>query len=57
MSDTQEIPTVASEKRRTGLAYFFVRLVKEKPLGAFFGMIVLLFLLTGIMLISIRSKS
>ena len=48
MSDTQEIPTVASEKRRTGLAYFFVRLVKEKPLGAFFGMIVLLFLLTGI---------
>mgnify|MGYP000961357501 CR=1 FL=1 len=48
MSDTQEIPTVASEKRHTGLANFFVRLVKEKPLGAFSGMIVLLFILVAV---------
>lgn len=37
-----------TEKRRGALADFFLRLVKEKPLGAFGGVITLLFLLTAI---------
>ncbi len=35
-------------KRQGRLAHFFVRLLKEKPLGAFSGMIVLLFILVAI---------
>ena len=39
---------VAEGKRRSKLAEFFIRLVKEKPLGTVGGVITLLLLLTGI---------
>ncbi|GAI79496.1 unnamed protein product, partial [marine sediment metagenome] len=39
---------VAERKRHSWLVGFFIRLVKEKPLGAVGGIITLLFLLTGI---------
>ena len=38
----------AASKRRSALADFFIRLVKEKPLGTLGGVIVLIMLLTGI---------
>ena len=43
MSDATRIPSVASEpKRRAGLADFFVRLWREKPLGTACGIIILI---------------
>ena len=49
MSDAKGIPPAVSEpKRRTGAAYFFVRLAKEKPLGAASGIIVLILILVAI---------
>ena len=49
MSDTTGIPSGVSEpKRRAGVADFFIRLVKEKPLGTACGMIVLLLILVTI---------
>ena len=39
---------MSEARRRSRLAHFFVRLLKEKPLGAFSGMIVLLFILVAI---------
>lgn len=39
---------IAEEKKRRPLVDFFVRLVKEKPLGTFGGVVTLLFLLTAI---------
>ncbi|MBA7565766.1 Glutathione transport system permease protein GsiD [subsurface metagenome] len=39
---------VAGRKRRSKLAEFFIRLVREKPLGTIGGVITLLLLLTGI---------
>lgn len=50
MSDTTDkLPEAEVEpRRRSPLADFFIRLVKEKPLGTFGGVIVLLLLLTAI---------
>ena len=49
MSDAKGIPPAVNEpKRRTGAAYFFVRLAKEKPLGAASGIIVLILILVAI---------
>ena len=49
MSDAKGIPPAVSEpKRRSGAAYFFVRLAKEKPLGAASGIIVLILILVAI---------
>ena len=49
MSNEIEIPSAASEpKRRAGLAYFFVRLVKEKPLGTACGIIILILIFVAI---------
>ena len=49
MSDAKGIrPAVSEPKRRTGAAYFFVSLVKEKPLGTISGIIVLIFIFVAI---------
>ena len=49
MSDATGIPSPVSEpKRRKGLADFFIRLVKEKPLGTACGVIILLLILVAI---------
>ena len=49
MSDATGIPLpVIEPKRRSRLADFFIRLVREKPLGTFCGMIVLLFIVVAI---------
>ncbi len=49
MSDVKGIPPASSEKkRRTGAAYFFVRLATEKPLGAASGIVVLILILVAI---------
>ena len=49
MSDETAIPSVESEpKRHASLADFFVRLVKEKPLGTACGIIMLIFILVAI---------
>ena len=49
MSQLSEIPLQEAErKRRPRLADFFVRLVREKPLGLFGGVIVLILLFLGI---------
>ena len=49
MSDATGIPSVEiAPKRRSRLAEFFGRLVREKPLGTFCGIIVLLFILVAI---------
>ncbi len=49
MSDAIGIASVEiAPKRRSRLADFFTRLVKEKPLGTFCGIIVLLFILVAI---------
>ena len=49
MSDPIGILSAVSEpKRRSRLADFFIRLVREKPLGTFCGMIVLLFIVVAI---------
>ncbi len=49
MSQLREIPLQEAErKRRPRLAEFFVRLVREKPLGLFGGVIVLILLFLGI---------
>ena len=49
MSDAKGIPPAVSEpKRRSGAAYFFVRLAKEKPLGTASGIIVLILILVAI---------
>ena len=49
MSDVKGIPPASSEKkRRTGAAYFVVRLATEKPLGAASGIVVLILILVAI---------
>ena len=49
MNDTLEIsPEIKEPKQHARLVVFLTRLVKEKPLGFIGGIIVLLFLLTGI---------
>ena len=49
MSDATGIPLAVSEpKRRTGLADFFSRLFKEKPLGTASGIIILILILVAI---------
>ena len=49
MSDAIRIPSAVSEpKRRAGLADFFVRLWREKPLGTISGIIVLILILVAI---------
>ena len=49
MSDAKGIlPAVSEPKRRSGAAYFFVRLAKEKPLGTASGIIVLILILVAI---------
>ena len=49
MSDAIGIPSAEiAPKRRSRLAEFFIRLVREKPLGTFGGIIVLLLLFCGI---------
>ena len=49
MSDATGIPSAVSEpKRRAALADFFIRLVKEKPLGTFSGIIILILILVAI---------
>ena len=49
MSDAVGIPSAVSEpKRRSGLADFFTRLVREKPLGTVGGIIILLLMFVGI---------
>ncbi len=49
MSDATGIPSAASApKRRAGLADFFVRLWKEKPLGTVSGIIILILILVAI---------
>ncbi|MDE0448105.1 MAG: ABC transporter permease [Spirochaetaceae bacterium] len=49
MSDAKGIrPALSEPKRRTGAAYFFVSLVKEKPLGTISGTIVLILILVAI---------
>ena len=49
MSDAIGIPSAVSEpKRRSRLADFFIRLVKEKPLGTVSGIIVLILIFVAI---------
>ena len=49
MSDATETPSPIRESKRRGrFADFFTRLVREKPLGTFCGIIVLLFILVAI---------
>ena len=49
MSQFRGIPVLEAEtKRRNTSADFFVRLVREKPLGVVGGVIVLILLFTGI---------
>ena len=49
MSDAIGIPSAVSEaKKRAGPADFFIRLVKEKPLGIIGGIIVLIFIFVAI---------
>ena len=49
MSDATGIPSAVSEpKRRSRLADFFIRLVKEKPLGTACGIIILILILVSI---------
>ena len=49
MSNATEAPSAVSEPRRLGrFADFFIRLLKEKALGTFGGMIVLLLILVAI---------
>ena len=49
MNNTQETPSPTREpKRRFRLADFLIRLLKEKPLGTFCGMIVLLLIFVAI---------
>ena len=49
MSDATGIPSAVSEpQRRTRLADFFIRLVKEKPLGTASGIIILILILVAI---------
>ena len=49
MSDATGIPSVVSApKRRSRLADFFIRLVKEKPLGTVSGIIILIMILAAI---------
>ena len=49
MSDATGIPSAVSEpKRRTRLADFFIRLVKEKPLGTASGIIILILIFVAI---------
>ena len=49
MSDATGISSAESEpKRRAGVADFFIRLVKEKPLGTFGGIIVLILIFVAI---------
>ena len=46
MSDAIGIPSAVSEpKRRSRLADFFIRLVREKPLGTICGIIILILIL------------
>ena len=49
MSNATAVPSTVSEPKRAGrLAEFFVRLVKEKPLGAFGGLIILIWIFVAI---------
>jgi peptide/nickel transport system permease protein len=42
------IDTVSRERQRSAIASFFIRMVKEKPLGTIGGVIIILLLFTGI---------
>ena len=49
MSNATEAPSaVSASNRRAGLVDFFVKLLQEKPLGTFCGIIVLLFILVAV---------
>ena len=49
MSDTKDFqPTIIEPKRRIRFVDFFIRLLKEKPLGTFCGVIVLIFMVVAI---------
>ena len=49
MSDTKDIqPTFIEPKRRSRFADFFIRLLKEKPLGTFCGVVVMIFMVVAI---------
>ena len=49
MSNTTETPTeIIDPKRRGRLADFFIRLVKEKPLGTISGIIILILIFVAI---------
>ena len=49
MSNATAVPSAVGEPKRRGrLAEFFIRLVKEKPLGAFGGLIILIWILVAI---------
>ena len=49
MSNATEAPSAVSEpNRRAGLVDFFSRLLKEKPLGSFCGMIILLLIFVAL---------
>ena len=50
MSDATGMPSAVSEpKRRSGLADFFIRMVREKPLGTISGIIILILILVAIL--------
>jgi len=49
MTERTNVLPVAVEKKRGAFAEFFVRLIREKPLGTIGGVIVVLLLLTGIL--------
>jgi peptide/nickel transport system permease protein len=48
MALVTDIPAIPAITERSGLVRFFVRLFREKPLGAAGGVIFILFLLAGI---------
>ena len=48
MTETEEIQSQTESKQHSGLSDFFIRLFREKPLGAVGGIIVLLLLLVAI---------
>ena len=48
MSHATEIPSVSEPKRRSRLAEFFIRLVREKPLGTMSGILILILIFVAI---------
>ena len=48
MSDATGIPSVSEPKRRSRLAEFFIRLVREKPLGTISGILILILIFVAI---------